>query len=577
MIRRLLTALAAASLIGAARPPPPVDYRLEVEQADPAQPPTLLVEIRLRGDADGETRLDLPTEFADGKALWRNLSDLQVRGATVSEDGPAVRVLRHRPGAALTVRYRVRTAYPEDPQAHDGNPYRGPILRPTWFAVLGESVFAVPDGRGGESAAFRWGRLPAGWRAVSDLEHGALGRPMSVADVTDSITLGGQGLQVATRAIPGGTLRVAMPAASPLPRDELADSLAAVIAAQRSFWNDLSEPYLVVQIPLASPDGWRSIGGTGRSDAFALYAYPKATVQALKGLIAHEHMHSWIPNRTLRLADGPQEPKDYWLSEGFDDFYMARTLLRGGLWTPAQAVEQMNGALAGYDASSVRTAPNSRIVADFWTQPEVQKLPYQRGELLALKWDEEIRRRTESRKDLDDVMLRMRDRYVSYAAGKGPDAETGLVSAAWDVAGLDLRPDIARYAVGGAAVDLPEELFGGCVLVRTTTSPAFDAGFDADASLAAKVVKGVRRNGPAWNSGLRDGMAIVAGSYRKGDTNRQVEVTVRAPAKGKRPPAARRIAYWPYGEADAVKRKLELKPGLAGEALAACGKAIAGR
>jgi predicted metalloprotease with PDZ domain len=576
MIRRLLTILAAASLLGAARAPEPVAYRLDVEQTDPAQPPTLAVELRLRGDADGETRLDLPGAFGDGKDFWRNLWDLQVKGATVAEDGPATRVLRHKPGAALTIRYRVRTAYPDDPQAHDGNPYRGPILRPAWLAILGESVFAMPEGRQAEPAAFRWGKLPAGWRAVSDLEHGAMGRPMSVGDIGESVTLAGRGLQVATRAIPGGTLRVALPAAAPLPREALADQLAAVIAAQRGFWSDLKEPYVVGVVPLASPDGWRSIGGTGRSDGFALYAWPKASVDMLKALIAHEHMHSWIPNRTARLADGEQEPKDYWFSEGFTDFYMARTLLRGGLWTPAQAVEQMNATLAAYDASAVRTAPNSRIVADFWTKPEVQKLPYQRGELLALKWDEEIRRKTEGRKDLDDVVLRMRDRYVSYAAGKGPDAETGLVSAAWDVAAMDLRPDIDRYAVRGAAVDLPEELFGGCVRVRTTVSPAFDAGFDAEGSFAAKVVKGVRRGGPAWNSGLRDGMAILAGGYQKGDPSHQVELTVRAPARGKRQPAPRKIAYWPYGEADAVKRRLELRPGLAGEALAACGKAIAG-
>lgn len=577
MIRRLLTIAAAVSLLGAAKPPPSVDYRLDVVQADPAQPVTLLVELRLHGDADGETRLDLPTEFADSKDLWKNLWDLQVKGATVAEDGPGVRVLRHKPGAPLTIRYRVRTAYPEDPQAHDGNPYRGPILRPAWLAVLGEGVFAVPDGRETEPAAFKWGKLPHGWQAVSDLEHGAMGRPMTVHDVGDSITVAGPGLQVASRAIPGGTLRVAMPAASPLPRDALADSLAAVVAAQRAFWTDLKEPYLVAQIPLAAADNWRSMGGTGRTDAFVLYAYPKATVDQLKGLIAHEHMHSWIPNRTARLVDGPQEPKDYWFSEGFTDFYMTRTLARGGLWTAQQALDQINDTLRAYDNSPVRTAPGSRIVADFWTNSDVQKLPYQRGELLALKWDEEIRRRTKGQKDLDDVVLRMRDRYVSYPQGKGPDAPTGLVSAAWDVAQVDLTPDIERYAEKGAPVDLPDELFGGCVLVRSTVSPAYDIGFDMYPSFAAKVVKGVRRNGPAWNSGLRDGMALKGWSVYPGDISSQVELTlIVPPARGKGEPTTRKLTYWPYGEAVTVKRQLQLKPGLSGDALAACGKAIAG-
>src|SRR5688572_28942785 len=132
-MRRALLIAAALKLVSAKRPPS-VDYRLGVEPQAGA-PPLLSVEIRLRGDADGETRQELPDRFASGRDAWRYVSNLSVKGAAAAEDGPAVRMLRHRPGAKITVRYRVQTAYPQGPTGADGNPYKGPLIRPEWFAL----------------------------------------------------------------------------------------------------------------------------------------------------------------------------------------------------------------------------------------------------------------------------------------------------------------------------------------------------------------------------------------------------------------------------------------------------------
>ena len=80
-----------------------------------------------------------------------------------------------------------------------------------------------------------------------------------------------------------------------------------------------------------------------------------------------------------------------------------------------------------------------------------------------------------------------------------------------------MPPDIVRYVDQGQPIALPEEMFDGCLQARITVTPGFDAGFDAEGSFATKVVRGVRPRGPAWNSGLRDGMALDSWSYgRKG-------------------------------------------------------------
>jgi predicted metalloprotease with PDZ domain len=322
--------------------------------------------------------------------------------------------------------------------------------------------------------------------------------------------------------------------------------------------------------PKPSPTG-SSSGGTGRGDAFVLYATPNA-ISRLRWTIAHEHIHTWIPNRIARRPSDP-EANTYFISEGFTEFFTSRLMLRAGLVTPEEAVAHLAYEQAAYEANPLRTAPVSRIVADFWTDRNAQRLPYQRGALLALKWDEAIRRKTGGKADLDDVVLRMRDHNMQFPPDQGPDIVTGLVSAAWVVAQIDLRPDIAKYADAGAYVDLPEQMFDGCLDARVTLTPAYDSGFDHMASLAAKLVKGVRRGGPAWNSGLRDGMRITAIDLKPGDLTREVTLTV-LPKMGSAKPS--QIRYWPYGDKDVETRKLQLAVALSEAAKAACAGKIGG-
>jgi predicted metalloprotease with PDZ domain len=570
MIRTLFIAATAMLLLGAASRPATVDYRLGIE-APKQGLPVATVEIRFRGDADGETRIQLPQRYGYGRDAWRYVSDLTIQGAKATAPDAAHRVLRHAPGAKLVVRYRVQSAYPEDPPGQEGNTYRGPLLRPDWFALIGEFVFASPEGRDHEAATFRWNRLPKGWRAVSDLDHGAMGRPLTVTEIVESISVGGSAIEVTSPpSVPG--LRVVRPNAATSFPASLPDEIAKTVAAQRTFWSDAGQPYLVALVPLAAkPGGGQSTGGTGRGDGFILYSTP-GHGGGLGWTIAHEHTHTWIPSRIGRMPP-EREQAAFWLSEGVTDFVALRTLARAGLISPQDAVARLDGTLKAYDQNPARTAPAARIIADFWKDYDVEQAPYQRGALLALKWDEDIRRKTGGKADLDDVILRMRDHYRQFPQGQGPDVVTNLVSAVWVVAQIDLRPDIARYADGGAPIVFPEIMFDGCLDARVNVSPGFDSGFDHAGSAPAKVVKGVKRRGPAWNTGLRDGMRLDAIDLRPGDMTREIVLTVR-PANGRGRP--RTLRYWPYGDADVQTRTLQLAFGLEGEKLAACGRKVAG-
>lgn len=566
MIRTFVLIAAAVFLLGARRPPS-VDYRLDVEPVA-GQSPVLGVRIRFTGDADGETRLELPDAYGSSTGAWRHLYGLQAKGATMAEDGPAARRLRHKPGARLTVTYRVRSAYDADPTGKDGPTYKGPVIRPSWFASRGDLVLARPAGRDNEAATFKWGRLPKGWTAASDLDHGRMGQPLTISDIEHSVVIGGADLAVAQRPVTGGTLRVASLRSGPVPLDPLADQIAPAVSAQRAYWGHVSGPFFVAAIPLVGDGAGQVFGGNGLGDGLVLWSTP-GDGDPLGWTIAHEHAHTWVPLRLGRVLPEPEQRRILWFTEGFADFFANRTMLRAGLWTPEDVVARLDETLKAHDASPVRTEPN----ADIATDEGAQRLARQRGQLLALKWDEDIRRKTGGKADLDDVVFRMRDHYRQFPAGHGPDVITGLISAAWVVAQIDLRPDIARHVERGEAISFPEIMFDGCLDARVNVAPGFDAGFDHAASAAAKVVKGVRRRGPAWNTGLRDGMRLDAIDLKPGDMSREIVLTVR-PANGRGRP--RTLRYWPYGDVDVETRTLQLAFGLSGEPLAACGRKIAG-
>jgi predicted metalloprotease with PDZ domain len=464
------------------------------------------VTVRLRGSPDGRTVLELPDDFAGEKERWRRLDSFQSVGARIEEDGPARRILRSAPGAAITLRYRVTTAYEADPSAGE-EIYKGPAIRPTWFYAIGEFVFVKPAGRGDERATFRWVGWPHTWMRGSDGDHWRFGRAMTVDDVLESTLLSGKEARFLTRPITGGTLRFIMLGNWAFGASRYADLQARVLSAQRSFWGDVAGPHTATLIQLPLVQGRSAYGGTGRSDGFGTWATPNILEEELIFLVAHEHLHTWIPRR-LGVRPQPNEIAGYWLSEGFTDFYTQRTLIRARLWTPEKFVADLNRILTDYALSPVRSDPNTRIVADFWTDRRLTYLPYRRGALFAYVVDHELRRASGGRANLDTVMFAMRDRWAASPATAKPALVESFVEAATR-SGFDPRAWMASMIEAGEPVLLPPDLFQGCATVSTERIAAYDPGFDRAQSSRTGIVTGVHAAGPAYAAGLRDGMKLV--------------------------------------------------------------------
>jgi len=569
-------ALAAALVLSCicapafAAPSPAVAYRL-APVMEPGALAALKVEMRFAADADGETRLELPKEWGGGEKLWRFVHDLQVSGAaSVFEAAPETRVIKAPAGVDLTVSYTVSNPQAADPGV-DGSNFSEPIIRPDWLYVIGDTIFAQVEGREQAAASFAWAGTPAGWTYVSDLEQLKDGRG-KVNDVVHSLILAAPDLKVETRRTGGAPVRVAVRGAYGFDQKTFSDLVVRIVAAERDFWKGGKTPFLVTLAPLANKAGATSLRGTNLEDGFAVIATPNTPLEMYRVLLTHEYFHTWNPVQVGGLVDGPQEPKDYWASEGFTDFYARRLALRYGLIDLQGFADAWNEALARYWSSGVNTTPNARMVETFWADEALHKLPYDRGSLLAVLFDKRIRDASGGKRSMDDVMFAMRD-----LAGSTPKTQYGAVAglfpiAAKQAAGLDFSPEMSRYVERGEPVLLPADAFGGCITVKTLDLPAFDRGFDGAKSAETGIISGVDPAGPAFAAGMRDGFKRVGREGGK-DGDSRVEIGYRViDASGQE----RLIRYRPEGKTRTTLQELEVASGLSAEAQAGCARAVAG-
>jgi predicted metalloprotease with PDZ domain len=563
---RLDLAAAALLLLAAAPAPQPLRY-LVTPVLKAGALDSLQIELRLKGDADGTTLVRLPDEYGGETELWKETRDFQVTGGAVRETAPGERLITHKPGARLVVRYHLVSAYAKDPKVGEAEHTYRPVIRPSWFSVLGYAAFSDVEGRSRAPTEVRFGPLPKGWKAASSAAPVGPRLP-TLDEARRSVMLGGPGLRVMDLTAAGGPLRIAALGRWDMDLGAFSKVLGQVMGAERAYWNDRGGHYFVALTPLEPTPQSYSYGGSGLADAFTIYAGTDTKLADLRWLLAHEHLHGWNPTRLGGLADGPEEAAGYWFSEGFTDFLTDRILLRSGVWSLEDFVTALNGSLKEYAVSPARTAPNARIATDFWKDRAVQRMPYVRGLLLAFVWDHDLAKRAPG-KDLDDVLLLQQARAAKEPGMHAPVLFPRVYA---EAGGRDLGEDLRRYVEGGEAILLPADLFGDCARVITENLPAFDRGFDPAATVKNNyVVTGVDPDGPAYAAGMRNGMILKEKlSGQVGDTG--IDYAYRLEDGGK----PLEVRYRPVGRRTYVQQQVELAAGLSPERRAACVRRMSG-
>ena len=183
------------------------------------------------------------------------------------------------------------------------------------------------------------------------------------------------------------------------------------------------------------------------------------------GVTAHEHFHAWNVKRLRPAALWPydyskeQYTRELWFAEGFTNYYGSLHTRRSGITSVEDYLRGLGGKIARLQSSEARNwvslADASTVTwltygggggnfGNFTTDY------YNKGELVGLLLDLEIRGASSNRKSLDDVLRFMFDNF--YKKNKGYTVED-VEKVASDIAGRSFKEFFAKYVTGTEELD----------------------------------------------------------------------------------------------------------------------------
>ncbi|RYY99617.1 MAG: hypothetical protein EOO11_04315, partial [Chitinophagaceae bacterium] len=514
----LLALLAACCLLpAAAQPRWSYSFRMDTASARPA----LEVVLAFKGDASGQTELLLPDAWASERELYRAVTALEVGGpdAVLGAGRDSLhRLIRHRPGAALTVRYRLQQDWT--------GPYENPkhfraVLRWNWIHLSGYSLLVRPEAPKEQLVALQlsWKAMPAGWSIANSLHCGSRqwsGR-LRVGDLENSFFLAGD-FRLYEQRVDGRPLRFAIRGDWDFPDTEFMERAVRIIGSERAFWKDSGEPYyLVAAAPLG---GQGTIAGNSMFQSFLVDMSPDARVDvSLMGILAHEYFHRWV-GIDLTLA-GPENDQK-WFSEGFTEYYTFKMLWRAGLLDTGAYVSEMNRLLHAYHTSPVAREPLTFLRDHYWDNSYSQRLPYVKGASFAFWLDGRIAAASGGLRSLDDLLFALRSDLRRGAVV----SDTGLLRTAKAMGVADVE-DVFRAAIvaGGLVPAADHPALPGYRISPETFYP-FTLGFGSASLRKGGQVDGVVAGSAAWKAGLRNGMVLQGWSFVNNDVSRPVTLKV---------------------------------------------------
>jgi len=243
-------------------------------------------------------------------------------------------------------------------------------------------------------------------------------------------------------------------------------------------------------------------------------------------LVAHEFFHLWNVKRIRPDALGPFDynKENYtrllWVAEGITEYYGNLMVRRAGLMTEAAYLDHLAKQIEDFQSTPGRMEMSAEEASfDAWIKyyrPDENSVNssisyYDKGELLGMLLDLEIRRRTHGAKSLDDVMRYLYAEFYKRGRNYTP---ADFQAACELMAGASLDDFFSRYVRGRDELLYDDFLAGaGLHLDRAGTGDSAQKAFlGADLSQSGErlLITSVRVGSPAYEQGLNANDQIVA-------------------------------------------------------------------
>lgn len=450
--------------------------------------------LQFRGDADGSTRIDLPGMWGPETGLDGQFSEF----STV-EDGASARPveahdghleINHAPGADLVLHYRFAQDYDGLPQwGAQRVPGMRPVTQPDFAIFVAAAALPHPAAGDGQlrtySLSVHLDGVPL--PVSSSLGQGSLIEtgPLTSDAFLDTLWLLGD-FQRSTHQ--SGDVQVQAAMRGALPLDQAAFQLLAdrTISGATVLFRDVPfERYLMAAMPLPPIPEQSAVIGTALHESFFLLTTPNAGEAEVRRTVSHEILHEWITGR-MGPTDEATDPARMWFTEGFTEYFANLVRLREGDMDLDGFLAEMNLLASEYRASPVRNMPREALVEHVWDSRDTERLPYQRGALLALITDSALADAGDTR--LADVVAHLiEENRVHQSQGGTPLALTDdrISLALQSIAGASTLALIDDVTASGQTLDLAQAPLFGCITAQDAGEPAFRLADGADADACA--------------------------------------------------------------------------------------------
>jgi len=397
---------------------------------------------------------------------------------------------------------------------NDTGPFSSQLNPHHAFLNLAEVLFYIPTRRA-EQTAVQYTDIPANWRVAEELPAGK-GPAAFVAPSYDAL--------VDSPAELGTFREFAFDAnhahfrvvvdGKDWEQRELTATLRKIVSYETGMMRDVPfHEYMFIFHfgPFAKMGG----GGMEHSNCTAI-AVPSGDIVA--NVAAHEYFHLWnvkrIRPQTLQPVDFTKEmwTRSLWFAEGVTSTYASYTMVRTGLWSHDQFYDDLARQFTALDSRPAhhwQSAEESSLDTwldkyDYYDRPNVSISYYNKGQILGVLLDLDIRDATNNRKSLDDVLRAMDNDYAHR--NRFYDDSVGVEHEAEKVASRSFRNFFAKYVAG--TDDIPYNAFLRIAGLTATKEPRpiGDFGFEVSSARGGPIqIATVEPGSGAQRAGLQEG------------------------------------------------------------------------
>jgi predicted metalloprotease with PDZ domain len=259
-------------------------------------------------------------------------------------------------------------------------------------------------------------------------------------------------------------------------------------------------------------------------------------VEDFKVTLAHEMVHTFVGE-----LDEKEDFSASWFSEGLAVYYERLLPLRAGQFSRDEYLMDLNSTAARYYTDLLNTTPNADIAARFWADTRIRVLPYDRGSLYFAQLNAQIKKASQGKRSLDDLVLEFLQRR---RAGQ-PLTQAAWVDAITHELGAPGKQSFEDM-LSGKPIVLDSDTFGPCFHRIQKPMKRYELGFAPEVLVEPKrIIRGLVPGSTAAAAGLQNGDEIlkpVPQDSIQADQQAQLKLQIRRADK------VFEVSYLPRGE-----------------------------